>query len=142
VGLVVSVDYVIISFCFDFGETVLKKTMISVWSSFACLAFVLPVVALQHGHHFENTAIVRAVDLGGSLVHVTTTYAIKALTDGSDIYTIALTPEEKAKTSWVQVKAKGQQQALDIWDAPPDYDPHRYNSSRAFNSHTRSTPLI
>jgi hypothetical protein len=112
--------------------------MISSWSSFACLALVLPAVALQRGHRFENTAIVRAVDLGGSLVHVTTTYAIKALTDGSDIYTIALTPEEKAKTSWIQVKAKGQQQALDIWDAPPDYDPDRYNLSRAFNSQTLS----
>lgn len=49
----------------------------------------------------------RTVELGGSLVHVTTTYAVKALEDGSSIYTIALGEDEQKKTSWIQAKMKG-----------------------------------
>ena len=59
-------------------------------------------------HSFENTAIVRSVELGGALVHVTTTYAVKALEDDSSIYTIALADAEQKKTSWIQAKMKGQ----------------------------------
>ena len=58
-------------------------------------------------HSFENTAIVRTVELGGSLVHVTTTYAVRALEDDSSIYTIALGEDEQKKTSWIQAKMKG-----------------------------------
>ncbi|KAF8914591.1 oligosaccharyl transferase alpha subunit [Mucidula mucida] len=63
---------------------------------------------------FENTAIVRTVELGGSLVHVTTTYAAKALEPDTSVYTIALGDAEIEKTSWLDVKIKGQQQALEI----------------------------
>ena len=105
-------------------------------TSLACLALALPCIASQHGSkrapYFENTAIVRAVELGGSLVHITTTYAIKALEDGSDVYSFALTPEEKAKTSWIQARVKGQQQTLEIWDAPPNHDTDRSVSLRLF----------
>lgn len=61
---------------------------------------------------FENTAIVRTVELGGSLVHVTTTYAVKALEDGSRTYTIALGEHEREKTSWLDVKLKGESEQL------------------------------
>jgi hypothetical protein len=37
----------------------------------------------------RTAAIVRTVELGGSVVHVTTTYAIKALKDGLKMYTVA-----------------------------------------------------
>lgn len=63
---------------------------------------------------FENSAIVRAVDLGGSLVHITTTYAVKALQPNSNIYTIALGKDEVDKTSWLEVKVKGQQDSLSV----------------------------
>ncbi|TFY61598.1 hypothetical protein EVJ58_g4415 [Rhodofomes roseus] len=63
-------------------------------------------------HSFENTAIVRTIDLGGSLVHVTTTYAVKALEDGAGVYTLALAERELKRTSWLEAKIKGQQNIL------------------------------
>jgi oligosaccharyltransferase complex subunit alpha (ribophorin I) len=65
---------------------------------------------------FQNTNVVRTVELGGSLVHVTTTFSVKALQSGSKLYTIALPLEEKRKTSWLQAKLKGQQQLLNVTD--------------------------
>ncbi|ESK95992.1 oligosaccharyltransferase alpha subunit [Moniliophthora roreri MCA 2997] len=61
---------------------------------------------------FENSAIVRTVDLGGSLVHVTTTFAAKSLQPDADQYTIALSNEELVKISWLEVKVKGQPKPL------------------------------
>lgn len=77
---------------------------------------------------FENTAIVRTVELGGSLVHVTTTYAVKALEAGSSVYTVALGPEERKRTSWVEAKVKGQSQSLALEEL--GYDDKRYALSK------------
>lgn len=74
--------------------------------SFLILSILAPSL-VSADHSFENTAIVRTVELGGSLVHVTTTYAVKALEDDSSIYTIALGEDEQKKTSWIQAKMKG-----------------------------------
>lgn len=76
---------------------------------------------------FENTAIVRTVELGGSLVHVTTTYAVKALEAGSSVYTIALEQQQKERTSWAEAKIKGQSNALELQDL--GYDEERCASS-------------
>ena len=73
---------------------------------------------------FENTAIVRTIELGGSLVHVTTTYAVKVLEVGSSVYTVALGPEERKKTSWVEARVKGQSQSLALEEL--GYDDKRY----------------
>lgn len=73
---------------------------------------------------FENTAIVRTVELGGSLVHVTTTYAVKALEDGSNLYTVALGENERKRTSWIEAKIKGQSQLLGLEDL--GYDQKRW----------------
>lgn len=85
-------------------------TMAGLWGRRASVLllslFISPLVSAEHS--FENTAIVRTVDLGGSLVHVTTTYAVRALEDDSSIYTIALGEDEQKKTSWIQAKVKGQ----------------------------------
>ncbi|EDR12406.1 oligosaccharyl transferase alpha subunit [Laccaria bicolor S238N-H82] len=70
------------------------------------------VSALASSQSFENTAIVRTVELGGSVVHVTTTYAIKSLTGASNVYTIAISHDEREHTSWLEAKVKGQQQSL------------------------------
>lgn len=80
--------------------------------SFAVLTLLVSFVYAEHS--FENTAIVRTVDLGGSLVHVTTTYAVKALEDDSSIYTIALGENEQMKTSWIQAKMKGETAPLQL----------------------------
>jgi oligosaccharyltransferase complex subunit alpha (ribophorin I) len=73
---------------------------------------------------FENTAIVRTVELGGAIVHVTTTYAIKAIEAGSKIYTIALGAEEMQKTSWIEAKIKGQQSTLTV--SEHGFSPNKY----------------
>jgi hypothetical protein len=63
---------------------------------------------------FENTAIVRTIELGGSLVHVSTTYAVKALEPGQARYQIAISKDERAKTSWLEVKVKGKTTPLEL----------------------------
>lgn len=69
-------------------------------------------------HSFENAAIVRTVDLGGSSVHVTTTYAIKALENGAQKYAIALGEKEAAVTSFMEAKIKGQSEPLGLHARP------------------------
>ncbi|CDO71331.1 hypothetical protein BN946_scf184908.g89 [Trametes cinnabarina] len=83
--------------------------------SFLVSLFVLPLCT-SAANSFENTAIVRTVELGGALVHVTTTYAVKALEDGSSVYTLALGEQEHAHTSWLEVKLKGQSALLPLED--------------------------
>ncbi|GLB33802.1 putative essential subunit of the N-oligosaccharyl transferase (OST) complex [Lyophyllum shimeji] len=82
---------------------------------FLFLSLLAPSLA-STSQSFENTAIVRTIELGGSVVHVTTTYAIKATQAGAKVYTIALGSEEKQKTSWLEVKVKGQQTPLAVSD--------------------------
>ncbi|KAG5652427.1 hypothetical protein H0H81_005023 [Sphagnurus paluster] len=90
------------------------------WRSFPFLLLSLLGTVLAAPPSFENTAIVRTVELGGAVVHVTTTYAIKATQPGAKVYTIAVGLEEKEKTSWLQVKVKGQQRELDVFHHPLD----------------------
>ncbi|KAG8852376.1 dolichyl-diphosphooligosaccharide--protein glycosyltransferase subunit 1 [Tulasnella sp. 330] len=56
---------------------------------------------------FENTAIVRSVDLGGATTQVTTTYQVRALQDGSQQYFFTLSADDAARVSWVEAKVKG-----------------------------------
>ncbi|KAF7965817.1 hypothetical protein HWV62_41729 [Athelia sp. TMB] len=79
------------------------------------LGLVAPAISLA-SQSFENTAIVRTVELGGSLVHVTTTYAVKALEAGSSVYTVAIGTQQKERTSWAEAKIKGQANALELQD--------------------------
>lgn len=83
-----------------------------------CLPLVLlgllPQSFVAAAHSFENVAIVRTIELGGSLVHVTTTYAIKALENGSQKYTITLGEDEWDKSSWLEAKIKGQNTPLNV----------------------------
>ena len=69
-------------------------------------------------HSFENTAIVRTIDLGGSLVHVTTTYAIRALDNGAQQYLVTLGEKEALSTSWFEAKLKGQNDPLTVTTRP------------------------
>ncbi|KAJ7771353.1 Ribophorin I [Mycena maculata] len=82
------------------------------------LSFTL--LAAAKADSFENTAIVRTIELGGSLVHVTTTFAVKALEAGSTVYTVALGDAETQKTSWLEAKVKGQATPLAVVDRAPD----------------------
>ena len=69
---------------------------------------------------FENTAIVRTVDLGGSLVYVATTYAIRALEDGAQQYVVSLGEKEAQAVSWFEAKLKGQSEPLKVTTGPLD----------------------
>ena len=84
------------------------------------LLFLSATLGLASSQSFENTAIVRTVELGGSVVHVTTTYAIKALEDGLKTYTVTLGRDEKARTSWLQAMVKGQKTVLAVKERPFD----------------------
>ena len=56
----------------------------------------------------------RTVDLGGSLVSVTTTYAIRALDDGAQKYVVSLGEKEAESISWFEAKLKGQSNPLPV----------------------------
>lgn len=78
------------------------------------LCLLIPSFAAASSPFFENSAIVRTVDLGGSLVHVTTTYAAKALNPGAKGYIVALSPDEDKKTSFMEVREKGSKTPLAV----------------------------
>jgi len=59
-------------------------------------------------------AVVRSIDLGGSLVYTTTTYNVKALEDGSNVYVFSLTEKEQETTSWMEAKVKGHSTPLSL----------------------------
>lgn len=73
------------------------------------LLLSLPTLALAS---FENTAIVRTVELGGALVHITTTYAVRALAPDAGTYTFSLSEEDAQRTSFVEARVKGQKAPL------------------------------
>jgi oligosaccharyltransferase complex subunit alpha (ribophorin I) len=91
------------------------------------LSLLVPSLAFA-GQPFENTGIIRTVELGGTLVHVTTTFSAKALETGANVYTIALGLEQRLKTSWVEAKIKGQTTALALEDM--GYDEKRWARPR------------
>ncbi|KAF7292485.1 Dolichyl-diphosphooligosaccharide--protein glycosyltransferase subunit 1 [Mycena chlorophos] len=78
----------------------------------ALLSFSL--LGLASAESFENTAIVRTIELGGSLAQVTRTFAVKALESGASVYTIALSDTEKQQTSWLEARVKGQPKTLTV----------------------------
>ena len=88
-------------------------------SPFLFLGLVAQSIA-SSSQSFENTAIVRTVELGGSIVHVTTTYAIKAIEPNARIYTVALNPADKKTISWLEAKIKGHEGPLAVREHPFD----------------------
>ncbi|TDL29889.1 oligosaccharyl transferase alpha subunit [Rickenella mellea] len=79
---------------------------------------------------FENTAVVRTVELGGSLVHVKTTYAVKAVEDQSSVYTVAFGQEDHSKTSFLEARISGKQTPLKIeqsFGSGSNGDPYLYS---------------
>ena len=88
----------------------------------------LPVLALAalsstlvyaNSPSFENSAVVRTVELSGSLVYVTTTYAVRALGDGAKQYVVSLGENEAQSVSWFEAKLKGQSESLGVTTGLP-----------------------
>ncbi|KAG9037725.1 dolichyl-diphosphooligosaccharide--protein glycosyltransferase subunit 1 [Tulasnella sp. JGI-2019a] len=75
--------------------------------SLLSLALASDSLAFSPPINFENTAIVRSVDLGGATTQVTTTYQVRALKDGSQQYFFTLSAGDAARTSWMEAKLKG-----------------------------------
>ncbi|TFK28748.1 oligosaccharyltransferase alpha subunit [Coprinopsis marcescibilis] len=92
------------------------------WASIPLFILLWSTSASCATSDFENTAIVRSAELGGSVVHVTTTYSVRALVDNSKTYTVVLGAYERSKTSWIEAKIKGQDKALPTTErAESDY---------------------
>ena len=90
------------------------------WHNFSLLLLVNTVFGSSLP--FENGNIVRTIELGGSVVHVTTGYSITPLQNGLKSYTIALGHEEREKTSWLEVRLKGEKAALTVKELPFNSD--------------------
>lgn len=80
-----------------------------------CLSFLTALFnyALA-SHSFENTAIVRTIELAGSLIHLKTTFAARALETGTLIYTFALGKEDGERTSFMEARFRGEDTPLEI----------------------------
>ena len=79
------------------------------------ISFIYTLIACVIAEHaFENTAIVRTVELAGSLVHVRTTFAAKALETGAMVYAFALGREDAERTSFLEARLKGEQDPLEL----------------------------
>jgi len=91
-----------------------------IWVYAPLLALLWSTTAVLADPTFENTAVVRTVDLGGSVVHVTTTYAVKALAKNANVYTVALGEVDRARTSWIEAKLKGENEPLAISERQED----------------------
>lgn len=74
--------------------------------------FILVVSAINILPSFENTAIVRTVELGGSSVHVTTTYQARSLSKNNKVYYLALPRHQDDQTTWLEAKLKGSSKPL------------------------------
>lgn len=76
---------------------------------------VLSVNGNNKPRTFENTNIQRTVELGGSLTHVTTTFAVRALgSSGPSKYTFALSEKERSRNSLFEVRVKGNSLVLPV----------------------------
>jgi oligosaccharyltransferase complex subunit alpha (ribophorin I) len=72
------------------------------------------VYALPNDGSFENTAVVRTVELAGSTTHVTTSYQFKALRGAEKKYWFTLSEHDGGRTSWMEAKLKGSKQTLKV----------------------------
>ena len=80
-----------------------------------CLSFCISLFSyVLADHSFENTAIVRTIELAGSLIHLKTTFAARALETGTMIYTFALGKEDGEKTNYMEARLRGEDAPLEI----------------------------
>jgi dolichyl-diphosphooligosaccharide---protein glycosyltransferase subunit 1 (ribophorin I) len=102
------------------------------WSSALLLFLSISFTTVYaNSPSFENTAVVRTVELGGDLTHITARYSVRALNDGVGEYTFALGEEDHDLTSWMQAKVKGADEELQL--KPNGHDSKRYAATRLGN---------
>lgn len=122
-------------FCF---RTLLYKTrrfahnMLARLSALSALAGL--AVALSVPRTFENTNVVRSVELGGSLTLTSTVYQLRALEDGASEYTVTLSKAEGDRTSWFVPKLKDVE-----LDVASGFDAQEYVAARVASGHADRT---
>ncbi|KAF8524598.1 oligosaccharyl transferase alpha subunit [Hysterangium stoloniferum] len=78
------------------------------WSTALLLSLSLSCTVVHaDSPSFENTAVVRTIELEEALTHITTRYSVRALQDNVKEYTFALGEKDGALTSWVGASIKG-----------------------------------
>lgn len=75
---------------------------------------IAAVSAISISPSFENVAIVRTVELGGSSVHVTTSYTARSLSKNNDVYYLSVPRHQDEQTSWIEAKLKGASSSLTV----------------------------
>lgn len=75
---------------------------------------VSAVSAINISPSFENTAIIRQVELDGATVHVTTSYTLRSLSKNNGVYYISIPKSQDDVTHWVDAKLKGSSVELPI----------------------------
>jgi oligosaccharyltransferase complex subunit alpha (ribophorin I) len=83
------------------------------WSA-VLLGFTLCTPVFSGSPSFENTAVVRTIELDGALTHVTTRYSVRALADEVKEYTFALGKEDGDLTTWAEARLKGDEDTLPL----------------------------
>jgi hypothetical protein len=67
---------------------------------------------------FENSEVIRTIELGGSTSYVSTAIVASALEDNVSKYTVTLSEEEYSVTSWFQARLKGASEELPVQILP------------------------
>lgn len=75
---------------------------------------VAVVSAISVSPSFENAAIVKNIDLGGSSVHVTTTYTARSLSKNNGVYYVSIPRHQDSRTSWLEARLKGTSTPLTV----------------------------
>lgn len=86
-------------------------TLAALFTGWSCLCTLASA-----SNTFENVAIARTIELGGALVHVKTTFAVKATSNDSTIYQLSFSRQEHEKVSFVEARLKGEETPLRLVD--------------------------
>lgn len=90
----------------------------SSWTALSCIVVLLVPSSLSatppNPAAFENSAVVRSIELGGATTQITTSYTVRSLQNKNEVYVFALSKEDASKTSWMEAKLKGSNTPLEL----------------------------
>ncbi|KAG9016775.1 dolichyl-diphosphooligosaccharide--protein glycosyltransferase subunit 1 [Tulasnella sp. 427] len=90
----------------------------SSWTALTCIAVLLVPSGLSatspNPAAFENSAVVRSIELGGATTQITTSYTVRSLKNKNAVYVFALSNDDASNTSWIEAKLKGSNTPLEL----------------------------
>ncbi|KIO31035.1 hypothetical protein M407DRAFT_241952 [Tulasnella calospora MUT 4182] len=90
----------------------------SSWAALTFIAVLLVPSSLSatppNPAAFENSAVVRSIELGGATTQITTSYTVRSLQNKNGVYVFALSKDDASKTSWMEAKLKGSNTPLEL----------------------------